>query len=383
MTAKNIPDTDSISVLKLIKTRHNVLVSGVPASGKSLLLGKVAHWFVECGRPAYRPEEKIVFPDGSHPKIEEWLPSPERKNRKVFRMAFHQGTKYRDFVRGIVPDIRPGKSGFRVTTGILLEAAEFARGEDNTALVVIDEINRGHAVQIFGDSIVALDTDKRLTPDGKKTITTQPFSLLDEKGEYGEYTLPFHLYLVAAMNQADTSIDPIDVAFLRRLGPYRIEPDFAVLAEYFDLKAGRIEDLKAPDKPAAAADVYGSLVLAWGAVNDRLRLGRGEDFMIGHGILMDTSAPPNALDEALLFAASAWHRVYAHINEVFFGDVRGAAATLNITGQKSNGHPLSLEDTYFGETAVLQITGNPRPAADVVYLLLRAVCKSDEKGSST
>lgn len=379
MVVKTTLDTDSVAVLKLLKNRHNVLINGVPASGKTLLLGKVAHWFVECGRPAYQPDSDLVFPDASHPKVEEWLPSPGRTNRKVFRIAFHQGTKYRDFVRGIVPDLRPGNSGFRTTKGKLLEAAEFAAGKDNAALVMIDEINRGHAVQIFGDSIVSLETDKRLSPDGEKTLTTQPFLLLGEDGEYAEYPLPFHLYIVAAMNQADTSIDPIDVAFLRRFEPFRIEPDFGVIVKYFDLKAGRFEELKVPDKPTDPVHVYGALVLAWNAVNTRLRLGRGEDFMIGHGILMNTTAPPTSVDEALVFAADAWHRVYAHINEVFFGDVRGAAATLNIAGQKSNGHPLSLEDTYFGDTAVLQFIGNPRPGADGIYPLLIAVSNPDDK----
>ena len=69
---------------------------------------------------------------------------------------------------------------------------------------IIDEINRGPAVQVFGGAIVAIESDKRLASDGAKLAETQFFEMLDPvSGDVIEYALPHDLYILAAMNQAD------------------------------------------------------------------------------------------------------------------------------------------------------------------------------------
>src|SRR5438552_3928994 len=85
------------------------------------------------------------------------MPSPDRKERKVHTITFHQGTKYRDFVSGLIPIAAPGTTGFRVTAGPLLRAAREALAANCSTLVEVDDVNRGPAVAIFGNPITAIE----------------------------------------------------------------------------------------------------------------------------------------------------------------------------------------------------------------------------------
>jgi 5-methylcytosine-specific restriction enzyme B len=363
------PSQRAVEILRLLRTRHSVLVSGPPATGKTLLLGEVARWFEESAVPAHRPRARVPLPRGSTvPGIEEWLPSPERTNRKVFRTAFHQGTKFRDWLRGLVPVPGGGTVTFKVSNGLFYEAALHALTESGASLVVIDEINRGPAVQIFGDSIVTIEADKRLGADGVATLTTQPIRVLREDGDSEPFSVPFHLYLVAAMNRADTSVEPLDVAFLRRWQPYVLRPDPQLAAEYFGLTS---LDALPPAVPGTAGDVYLATTRAWIAINRRVALARGWDYQLGHGVLMwREGPPPTNVPDALDFCQIVWQRLRDHVDELFFGDVRSVAATLN-AGQ--GGNPYRLEAGFFADAPVSELVGPENPSGDTLYALLLAI----------
>ena len=119
-------------------------------------------------------------------------------------------------------------SSFRYSKGMLYLANEYALMEDGAALLIIDEINRGPAVESFGDTIVSLEADKRLDENDERRAESFPIQLPDDAGELGDYYFSDHLYLLAAMNAADASVAPMDVAFLRRWAPVRIFPDPSV-----------------------------------------------------------------------------------------------------------------------------------------------------------
>jgi 5-methylcytosine-specific restriction protein B len=85
---------------------------------------------------------------------------------------------------------------------------------------------------------VAIESDKRFAADGSRRAETQFFEILDPvSGDVIEYALPHDLYILAAMNQADASVEPLDVAFLRRWEPLRLEPDEKTLRAYYGLGA--------------------------------------------------------------------------------------------------------------------------------------------------
>lgn len=357
------PSWRAIEVLRLLKRHHNVLISGPPGIGKSRLLNEVDRWFRASVSPAHTPASTIPLPQGLSVTPEEasdWLPAPVRHTRDVFTTAFHPGAKYRDFLRGLVPAIGGGQA-FVVSSGTLYRAAQLARTPDGAALVIVDEINRGPAVQIFGDAIVALERDKRLSTVGSELATTQYFEILADDGSLERFALPHQLYILAAMNQADTSVEPLDVAFLRRFEPYRLAPDEVVLRQYFDLPDG---DLALPATPGSATDVYAAALLAWRQVNARISLGRGSEYQLGHGVFMEADGPPTSVEEALDFIEAPWRRVRAHIDEVFFGHVRGVAAVLNVGAP---GHPVTLHETYFAGDPVAALQ---EPEAKLYELLL-------------
>lgn len=317
-------------VLRLLSIKHNVLVSGPPATGKTELLNLVEEAFENPGGIVYDPNGEAAFPC-SEGESGKGIPGRDCKQRKVFRTTFHQGTRYRDFVRGLIPS--PGDKGnvqFKVSEGVLYKASEYAKQDGHAALVITDEINRGPAVAVFGDMITAFESDKRLSPAGEKisgkTVTVQ---IMNDDAELIDYQLPDRLYFLAAMNQADSSVEPLDVAFLRRWAPYQLMPDEKDLRNYFGLEVEAAGIL--PESPTTSSDVYEAAVQAWKAINNRIMLGRGAEYQIGHGVFMqlEPAELPKDVNGAREYIADCWPVMKSHVDEVFFGDQRALASVYN------------------------------------------------------
>ncbi len=369
---------DCKQALKLLARSRNVLVSGAPGTGKSKLLAEVALAFETAfglapagGPPQLNPIGGIPIPPAAGAVKD--IPAPTKMDRKVFRTVFHQNSKYRDFLSGITPAVNKaaGEPDFNIVKGTLYRASEHAKRDNGAALLIIDEINRGPAVQVFGGAIVAIEPDKRLASDGSKRADTQFFEMLDPAtGNVIEYALPHDLYILAAMNQADASVEPLDVAFLRRWEPMRLEPDEAALRAFYGLEAKGTDAL--PDVPASVDDALEASVSAWVAVNEQIALGRGPEFQIGHGVLMSDVKPQTlGLDEALGSLCVGWAKVRAHVEEVFFGDTRGVAAALNaLDGPAFN--PFKLTETTFADDLRFRLEGPTNFTEDNIYAALRA-----------
>jgi len=365
--------------LKLLARSRNVLISGAPGTGKSRLLAEVAAAFEAAfgvtaagGPPQLNPVGGIPIPPAAGGAVKD-IPAADKSNRKVFRTVFHQNSKYRDFVSGITPSVNKaeGSPDFAIVKGTLYRAGEHARIPNGAALLIIDEINRGPAVQVFGGAIVAIEPDKRLSPTGDIRQDTQFFEMLDpNSGDVIEYALPHDLYILAAMNQADASVEPLDVAFLRRWEPLRLEPDEAALRVFYGLGPKSADEL--PEAPNNPSDVLEASVRAWAAVNEQISLGRGPEFQIGHGVLMsDASIKTLSLADALASLCVGWAKVRAHVDEVFFGDARGTAAVINaLDGPDFN--PFKLTETTFADDLRFRLQGPANFSEKNIYSALRA-----------
>ncbi|OME28902.1 ATPase [Paenibacillus odorifer] len=371
---------ECLEILNLLKTRRNVLLSGPPGTGKSRLLGEVAQAFMTnpvivapAASPVHDPRSQIAIPREIESEVDTALqsvwPSPQRTHHKVFRTAFHQNSKNREFVTGIMP-LTNGQPGFKVVTGSLYKASEHGKLSDGASLLIIDEINRGPAVQVFGGSIVAIEAEKRLADDNSVRTQTQSFEIIDPvSGDIIEYALPEHLYILAAMNQADASVEPLDVAFLRRWAPYRLVPDSDILRTYYSVTTS-VNPI--PTTPMGTKQVIDLGIRAWEEINKRIRLGRGPEFQLGHGIFLSSSAIPNSIDEALIEMVQIWAMLRTHVDEVFFGDLRGIASAINVIGGPAY-HPYKLVESTFADDPRLELVGPTVANIGNIYNILRAV----------
>jgi 5-methylcytosine-specific restriction protein B len=358
-------EEDVRAVLKALATRKNVIVSGPPGTGKSRVLNQVRDLFEwKTADGGTNPGSDFPLPPDRGP-LPEWFPSPERtEDRKTFSTVFDQNTKYRDFMRGLVPQVNVAGQ-FVVTSGTLYRASVHALKPGNAALVIVDEINRGPAVATFGSALVGLEADKRLGGDGKRLSTTQEFELLADDGSGTSFALPADLYVLGAMNEADTSVEPLDVAFLRRFAPYRLSLKTDVLRKHFGLGTTPVA---LPQTASTSTDVYEALAQAWESANRLILLARGTAYQLGHGALMHRQASTTSgLAPALEYASEAWATLRGHLDEVFFGDTR---AMVDVLHANRPGSPYALEEATFGGQSVSRIIGPIRPSTDQLYKLL-------------
>lgn len=360
---------DKFDVLKKLQSRRNVMLTGAPGTGKSRLMSEVAQEFLATRQPvaapAHIPGAAIPIPADVETPIMRRLPFLQATNKRVFRTTFHQNTKYRDLITGIVPNINA--DGYSVTEGILYRANEFAKQPDSASLVIIDEINRGPAIEAFGGSIAALEPDKRLAEDGSSLATTQSFEIISPAdGSAIDYAFSPRLYILAAMNQADVSVAPLDVAFLRRWAGISLEPDYGILNTCFGIAAGTA----IPAVPTTASDVYLAAITALTRINEKIAVGRGEEYRLGHGIFMSIPKPlTDDLAGALDFATQVWGTIITHVEELFFGNAVSAGYVINASNPIS---PYTLDEATFAEDVRAILRRPPITATNIYNTLLAA-----------
>lgn len=176
-----------------VPTGENILLYGVPGSGKS--------WTIQH---EYCDDEKCME-----------------------RLVFHPDYMYSDFVGQILPVVKEddeGKEKVRYEfkpgpfTKILKKAYE---DPEKSYYLVIEEINRGNAPAIFGEIFQLLDRmdeDK----DGYKKGTSE-YGITNENialEVYGDadtkVRIPSNLSILGTMNTSDQNVFTLDTAFQRR-----------------------------------------------------------------------------------------------------------------------------------------------------------------------
>jgi len=118
--------------------------------------------------------------------------------------------------------------------------------------------------------------------------------------------------------------------------------------------------------------VYEALAQAWVRINSQIAFGRGEDYRIGHGVLMDPKYPPPAasVSDALDHTARRWNQVRAHVNEVFFNDPLALAEVL---AADTLNNPYKLKRGTFAGSSVVSLEGPEKPSGDELWQLLRSI----------
>lgn len=204
--AAYIPFFDTVD---RISTGKNVLLYGVPGSGKS--------WTIE---------HEYVKPTS-----------------KVERLVFHPDYTYSDFVGQILPCVDDdGQVSYKFTPGpftnILRDAYQNPKEE---FILVIEEINRGNAPAIFGEIFQLLD--RKVDDDDSSNsypVGTSEYGITNANIAqivYGDpkhkVRIPSNFSIIGTMNTSDQNVFTLDTAFQRRWQMRLIENNFENVAPSF------------------------------------------------------------------------------------------------------------------------------------------------------
>jgi len=169
---------DSTKVKSLLDKSKQVVLTGVPGTGKSHMIEQLREFYDDI---------KIV--------------------------QFHQNYSYQDFIIG--KTIESGD--VVVKKGELLSFIESLE-TDKRYLLVLDEINRGNLSSIFGEALYALDRGNMINV-GKELASDNQYEL----------SIPDNLHILGTMNSADRSIAIIDFAIRRRFLFVELKPDYDLI----------------------------------------------------------------------------------------------------------------------------------------------------------
>ena len=144
----------------------------------------------------------------------------EIEGHRNFRTVFHPTLEQSDFFGSLKPVVVGEKVQYRFVPGpFCLALADALNNPAKRVNLVIEELNRGPAAAIFGDTFLLLD---RL-PDGNGVYDiaspSPEFAQWFEAAtgnDDGRLRMPSNLWLLATMNSADQGVFPLDTAFRRR-----------------------------------------------------------------------------------------------------------------------------------------------------------------------
>ena len=268
------PDTLSDPILETLLTFKNVILEGVPGTGKTYALNKIAqNWLDRTGREL------------------------QQFNGQDFAtIVMHPSSSYEDFVEGLRPS-RGGRSpgffdeesgqtsGFAISDGFFVDVCKKAVASPNKdVLVLVDELNRCNIPSVFGDLMLTIEASKRATYIGDSSSRAVRASMWDASTTaqlpYSGRTffVPDNVYVVATTNTTDRSVAPLDAALRRRFAFLRLEP--------------QMTELLVPESTSSEIrDVFQRGTAAISRVNDlALRTLLGPDAILGHSYFHAISA---------------------------------------------------------------------------------------------
>lgn len=188
-----LEDEELEDVLRNLRRKKNVILTGPPGTGKTFIAEKLAAYIMTGA-----------------------------DNASLTKIQFHPSYSYEDFVRGW----RPSAEGFSVSDGVLVRiASDAADNPESQHVLVIDEVNRANVTKVFGELLSLVESTKR----GPKHALTLPYGGVDGEGEESgpSFYLPDNVYIIGTMNTADRSIAMVDFALRRRFSFFYIKPAFA------------------------------------------------------------------------------------------------------------------------------------------------------------
>ncbi len=331
-------------VIEALAKSKNVLLYGPPGTGKTWLVSELITYLNERKPAGGRPTLKLgatVDKFGSAVGSGDAEELPQKL--EIEWVTFHQSYSYEEFIIGRRP--KPQGSGIVLEPhyGILMNIAVNINQEDgNTGcLLIIDEINRANASQVFGEFITLLDPSYRATigdnqNEGALEIRlpgiayedgiSEEITMLRGGGKYQlpeDWKFPEHLYVLATMNSVDKAALPLDSALTRRFHRIEMMPDLTLLSQKLDVELLDLADKSRlirtgeNDNDLTAEE---TTILLLDRLNILISKDMGEDFELGHSLVWKVvDASTEKRWEMLI---SAWdHNILPQLVERYAGRI--------------------------------------------------------------
>lgn len=257
-----IVDMDfTAAVINLLRRSKNVVLEGVPGTGKSFAVNDIVRrWTELTGRALAEPSVVVLHPSSSYEDLVEGLrPSSD--------------SKWSDFTE--YGGIATTNSGFVPQLGRFAASAARAAAEpERDHLLVLDELNRANVPRALGELLLVMEGSKRATHiGGSWSAPVDGVVRLTYTGT--RFWVPDNLFILATMNTTDRSVAPLDAALRRRFVFKRLEP----LSE--DQLRHALPELEEDEQT-----MFDLVLEVWSAVNDDLlRPVIGPDAVLGHSFL--------------------------------------------------------------------------------------------------
>ena len=209
-------------------------------------------------------------------------------------VVFHHNYSYEDFVEGLRPVVDQQTSlttmgvKYEVKDGVFKKLCHRAQYDPSHRYALfIDELNRAPVLAVFGELLTLIEVDKRATYNASGKCIKGLEVVLPYSGE--RFGVPHNLDIYATMNSQDISIgSTLDKAFRRRFYFQRMKPtSHCIKGENGD---GTV---------SASGGESINLKHLMDALNQRITLHLGKDFVIGQGYFM----PLKHWDDVIAFLA--------------------------------------------------------------------------------
>lgn len=278
--ASSSPDAQRF--LSALENYQNIILYGPPGTGKTHMLTELINSFAA----------DVLFDD-----LDTEAPFRVTNATEASPAAwctFHPSYAYENFVYGVKPKVVDGKLAFEPHVGPFMKQSLQA-SSGKRSLLIIDEINRGKADDIFGNTLAILDrysTDTVYFPhpisvDGK---IIESLSTSD------------NLFVVGTMNSLDKSTAPLSAELKRRFVIVEVTPSVEVLRSH--LQRNTTVDTSLVN---FCCDLMRVL-------NDKIREFCGKEFEFGQGYFWSlVSATENHMD---VLSDIICNKVLPHLRDV-------------------------------------------------------------------
>nr|WP_208002104.1 AAA family ATPase [Macrococcus goetzii] len=260
---------------KLLRHKMNIIFKGAPGVGKTYVADRLAYVMMQ-----------------------------EQDDSRIHFVQFHQNYSYEDFIEGYRPN--EDGDGFRIVKGPFLKFCDKARNDsERPYFFIIDEINRGNMIKIFGELMMLIEEDKR-----DKSI-----NLLYSNRSF---SVPSNVYIIGTMNTADRSLAMIDYALRRRFAFYELKPAFEL--ESFNNYIQTYENTELLQKFLEEIKY----------LNTAIQSSLGSGFEIGHSYFTDAAIQENTKER---LSEILEYEIKPQLEEYWFDDLQ----RVNFTYDKLKG----------------------------------------------